>query len=202
MQVKTNKKSIFSPQNFHVNPKLDIFEENEKLWFSYCVVLFVVLWVFDWAAFKKQKYPKKRQTVKLCLRLPGLRRARTRRRSALSLLRPLMKWSRCLRIFTPDQSVCQKVNYHQWRQFLLIEWELSWICVSSQLPRCDRDFCSQTFSPQERLSSTPDTNTFWWSARCAAGLAPLCTSCCQSQDPVVVVVWITALFHVVFSSKL
>lgn len=183
-------------------PNLIFLRKMRNCDFSCCVMLFVVLWVFDWAAFKKQKYPKKRQTVKLCLRLPGLRRARTRRRSALSLLRPLMKWSRCLRIFTPDQSVCQKVNYHQWRQFLLIEWELSWICVSSQLPRCDRDFCSQTFSPQERLSSTPDTNTFWWSARCAAGLAPLCTSCCQSQDPVVVVVWITALFHVVFSSKL
>lgn len=122
----------------------------------------------------------------VCVTPLASRRARTRRRSPSNLRRPSTKWSPYLRTVTPGPSAYRRVRSAPDSP----EKRISHLCIcvapimeakfcfvlfflSSQWPRSASGSCSPTSSLQGRLNSTPDTNTSWWSARCAAGWAPL-----------------------------
>lgn len=69
------------------------------------------------------------------------------------------------------EGVCAQAS-HTSADHLSSELRRHWsFHVSSQLRRSASGFSSPISSPRGRPSSTPDTNTSWWSARCAAGWA-------------------------------
>lgn len=104
------------------------------------------------------------------------KKGRTRRRSPLNLHRPLMKWSPSLKTAIPGLSVYLRVSSLIWTVYLVSFIGIDWSHVGPlQWPRCGSVFFSLTSSPQGHLSSIRDTNTSWWSARCAAGSVPFNT---------------------------